>query len=135
MKLPQERKKPPQLKELPLNTSRVPAASVINSSPPAGRIEADTVKSDTHKILNQNASIDVDELLLDKLRKLRKETAAAESVPAYIVFSDASLRDMCRKKPVSLSQFSGISGVGRIKLEKYGKPFIALIREFINDTQ
>jgi ATP-dependent DNA helicase RecQ len=77
----------------------------------------------------QSTSAEIDNALLDKLRKLRKEIAAKESVPAYIVFSDASLRDMCRKKPVSLVQFSGINGVGQIKLEKYGEEFTMLIRE------
>jgi ATP-dependent DNA helicase RecQ len=73
----------------------------------------------------------MDELLFDKLKKLRKELAAKEAVPAYIVFSDASLRDMCRKKPVSLLQFSGVNGVGQVKLEKYGEVFTGLIRDYI----
>ena len=73
----------------------------------------------------------VDQVLLDKLKKLRREIASIESVPAYIVFSDASLRDMCRKKPVSLVQFSGVTGVGRVKLEKYGEKFTDLIRDYV----
>jgi ATP-dependent DNA helicase RecQ len=71
----------------------------------------------------------IDDGLLDKLKKLRKEIASKESVPAYIVFSDASLRDMCRKKPLSLVQFSGVNGVGSVKLEKYGDIFTCLIRK------
>ena len=113
MKIPQEEKKLTQLKELPLSVK----------------------KTDTQKTVTRDTSADIDELLLDKLRKLRKELASFESVPAYIVFSDASLRDMCRKKPVSLAQFSEINGVGQIKLEKYGKAFIALIREYISVVQ
>jgi ATP-dependent DNA helicase RecQ len=69
-----------------------------------------------------------DELLFDKLRVLRKELSQAAAVPAYIVFSDASLRDMSRKQPQNREQFLGISGVGPAKLEKYGESFIALIR-------
>ncbi|MCL2244573.1 MAG: DNA helicase RecQ [Treponema sp.] len=110
MKLPQEQRKQSRAKEPFLNAGRV-------SIPSAPEI--------------QDAPEDLDEALLDKLKKLRKELAASESVPAYIVFSDASLRDMCKKMPVTLDQFTDISGVGRIKLEKYGKPFIALIRENI----
>ena len=75
-----------------------------------------------------------DQALFDKLRELRREIAAQENVPAYIVFSDASLRDMCRKKPVSLTQFSGITGVGDIKQEKYGETFTAFIRKNTQDT-
>ena len=70
----------------------------------------------------------VDNALLGKLKELRRELAAKESVPAYIIFNDASLRDMCRKKPVSLTQFSAINGVGSVKLEKYGETFINIIK-------
>jgi ATP-dependent DNA helicase RecQ len=72
-----------------------------------------------------------DEVLLAKLKELRKQLAAKEGFPAYIVFSDASLRDMCRKLPKTLEEFLGVSGVGQVKTEKYGPPFIALIREYI----
>ena len=68
-----------------------------------------------------------DKALFEQLKELRREFAAKEGVPAYIVFSDASLRDMCRKKPVSLVQFSAVNGVGSVKLEKYGDAFVALI--------
>ncbi|MDR2575957.1 MAG: DNA helicase RecQ [Treponema sp.] len=68
-----------------------------------------------------------DKELFERLRELRKEIAAEEGVPAYIVFSDASLRDMCRKKPASLVQFSMVNGVGAVKLEKYGEMFVEVI--------
>jgi ATP-dependent DNA helicase RecQ len=69
----------------------------------------------------------VDKVLFEKLKELRRKFATEESVPAYIVFSDASLRDMCRKKPASLIQFSAVNGVGAVKLEKYGEAFVAVI--------
>ena len=72
----------------------------------------------------------VDTTLLERLKKLRKEIALTEAVPAYIIFSDASLRDMCRKRPVSLVQFSNVNGVGEVKLEKYGERFTELIRNY-----
>jgi len=75
---------------------------------------------------------ETDEELLDKLKKIRRELARQEGVPAYIVFSDASLLDMCRKKPVSASQFSGVNGVGQVKLEKYGELFTGVIRDHVN---
>jgi ATP-dependent DNA helicase RecQ len=65
--------------------------------------------------------------LFEKLKELRRGIAAKEGVPAYIVFSDASLRDMCRKKPTSLVRFSAVNGVGPAKLEKYGEMFIKVI--------
>jgi ATP-dependent DNA helicase RecQ len=69
----------------------------------------------------------VDRSLFEKLKELRKGIAAKEGVPAYIVFSDATLRDMCRKKPESLVQFSAVNGVGSVKLEKYGEMFVEII--------
>ena len=68
-----------------------------------------------------------DQGLFDKLKELRKSIAVKEKVPAYIVFSDASLRDMCIKKPKSLVEFSAVNGVGSVKLEKYGKIFLDMI--------
>ena len=79
----------------------------------------------------QTPSTAMDEVLLGRLKGLRKEIAAREAVPAYIVFSDASLRDMCRKKPVTLPQFSDVTGVGEVKREKYGEVFTALIRDYL----
>jgi ATP-dependent DNA helicase RecQ len=67
--------------------------------------------------------------LFEKLKELRRGIAAKEGVPAYIVFSDASLRDMCRKKPTSLVQFSMVNGVGSVKLEKYGEMFVQVIKQ------
>lgn len=73
-------------------------------------------------------SASTDETLLDSLRQLRKQIAEREHMPAYIIFSDDSLEDMVEKKPVTLDQFSDIRGVGQIKLDRYGKVFVALIR-------
>lgn len=70
----------------------------------------------------------IEETLLDSLRQLRKQIADREQMPAYIIFSDDSLDDMVHKKPITLDQFSEIRGVGQIKLDKYGKVFVALVR-------
>lgn len=64
------------------------------------------------------------------LKKLRSEIAARERVPAYIVFSDASLRDMCAKLPSTPAQMLEVSGVGEAKLARYGKRFLELIGNY-----
>ena len=80
--------------------------------------------------------IDVDEKLFNILKNLRKEIAAVEGVPAYIVFSDATIIDMCRVMPENDSEFLSVSGVGTKKLEKYGKKFLKAINDFrINKEQ
>lgn len=68
--------------------------------------------------------------LFGELRKLRSEFAASESVPAYIIFSDAALKDMCRKLPVTEEEFLSVSGVGKKKAERYGEVFCTLIEQY-----
>lgn len=68
--------------------------------------------------------------LFEELRALRKELAASLGVPAYVVFADASLREMCAKLPVTNAEFMGISGVGSMKTERYGRQFIRVIKKY-----
>ena len=65
--------------------------------------------------------------LFEKLRVLRAVYAKDMGVPAYVIFSDASLKDMEQKKPTTMEGFSKISGVGKAKLEKYAASFIKII--------
>jgi ATP-dependent DNA helicase RecQ len=68
--------------------------------------------------------------LFETLRKLRYEISKLESVPAYVIFSDAALRQMETIRPMSDDEFITIDGVGKAKLEKYGDAFIKAIIEF-----
>ena len=65
--------------------------------------------------------------LFDHLRHLRKEIATREHVPPYVVFSDATLRDMCKVLPENLDQMLDVKGIGEMKLHKYGQEFLACI--------
>ena len=67
--------------------------------------------------------------LFERLRALRKRLADAEGVPAYIVFSDAVLRQMAAAVPKHRADLLALSGVGPVKLERYGEAFLALLRE------
>ncbi|TYZ24113.1 DNA helicase RecQ [Selenomonas ruminis] len=67
--------------------------------------------------------------LFDYLRALRKEIAARDHIPPYVVFSDATLRDMCRVQPETLDEMLSVKGIGELKLEKYGEAFLECIRE------
>ena len=62
--------------------------------------------------------------ILSGLKKLRQELAKARNVPAYVVFSDATLREMCLSRPRNLEQMADINGVGPKKLEEYGLMFL-----------
>ena len=68
--------------------------------------------------------------LFDHLRSLRKEIAARENVPPYLIFSDATLRDMCAVLPEDRADMLDVKGVGERKLEKYGDAFLACIHAY-----
>lgn len=68
--------------------------------------------------------------LFETLRKLRSEIAKEEEVPAYVIFSDAALRQMEILRPMSEEDFLAVEGVGKVKLEKYGTDFINAIIQF-----
>ncbi|WP_426094519.1 DNA helicase RecQ [Flavobacterium sp. DSR2-3-3] len=68
--------------------------------------------------------------LFETLRKLRYEISKEESVPAYVIFSDAALRQMETERPTSDHELLAIDGVGKAKLEKYGDAFIKAINDF-----
>ena len=67
--------------------------------------------------------------LFEALRALRAELAREAGVPAYHVFSNASLREMTENRPSSRAELAGISGVGAYKLDTFGDAFLAVIRE------
>ena len=77
----------------------------------------------------------VDRGLFDYLRTLRRERAEIENVPAYIVFGDAALRDMARKRPSNLDAFRRVKGVGDKKLHDYGEFFVERIVEYCRDHE
>lgn len=69
--------------------------------------------------------------LYEALRALRGEIAARERVPAYVIFSNAALQDMCTRQPITEGEFLEVSGVGRAKADKYGEEFVALIKRHV----
>jgi ATP-dependent DNA helicase RecQ len=73
--------------------------------------------------------------LFEKLRVLRSQIATEQGVPAYIIFGDASLKDMEAKLPSTKAEFAEISGVGAAKLEKYADAFLKEIATNINTTK
>jgi ATP-dependent DNA helicase RecQ len=70
-----------------------------------------------------------EQTIFDKLRWWRVETARAHSVPAYVIFVDATLREIAKAQPGSLDDLRGISGVGEKKLASYGEEIVALIAD------
>lgn len=73
--------------------------------------------------------------LLDNLKTLRTLLAAERHAPAYTVFSDASLHDMVKRRPVTMDEFLEVSGVGVAKQEKYGPVFLSVIRDGVEPNE
>jgi len=70
---------------------------------------------------------DLDSLVFEELRALRKRLADAQGVPPYVIFHDATLREMAQLKPADARELLGLTGVGESKLERYGTAFLATI--------
>lgn len=77
-----------------------------------------------------NAWDGVDRALYESLRALRRTLAAERGVPAFVIFGDAALRDMARRRPRTLAEFRAVHGVGAQKLREYGPRFTAHIQAF-----
>lgn len=75
-----------------------------------------------------------DRLLFSKLRALRKALAERDDVPPFVVFSDATLIDMCQKLPVDNAAMLAVSGVGYTKLSRYGKEFMQEIGDYLAES-
>lgn len=73
--------------------------------------------------------------LFAQLRVLRQQIAQEQGVPAYVVFSDASLKDMEERLPGNKTEFAEVSGVGAAKLEKYAEPFLQAIEKYLDSQK
>jgi ATP-dependent DNA helicase RecQ len=91
------------------------------------RVELPELRKAGRSRKRQQATNVHDNNLFERLRSLRKQLADAAGVPPYVVFHDATLRDIAAAKPATLDDFATISGVGERKLEKYGRAFLDLI--------
>jgi ATP-dependent DNA helicase RecQ len=77
----------------------------------------------------------VDSGLFETLRNLRRQLAAERGVPAYVLFNDATLREMARIRPGSPSALLGIRGVGERKLADLGEPFLKVISTYCRENR
>ncbi len=94
------------------------------------RLVMKKVENSEKVVKTHRPEVPVNADLLDALKALRKSIASKKSVPAYVIFSDATLIDMCKKCPETSDEMLEVSGVGRTKLEKFGKEFLEVIAKF-----
>src|SRR5256886_4883098 len=76
-------------------------------------------------------AIECDEVLFERLRGLRRKLADERNVPAYVIFSDVSLREMARNYPTTAAEFRRIPGVGEQKLKDFAAPFLSEIKNYL----
>lgn len=114
--------------------------SVVATTPKSAEIVRDRVKVEMKLEKEAETAVSIKTMAVDygvdmglfaELKKLRSSFAAELHVPAYIIFADAALKDMCRKLPESQTEFLTVAGVGKRKAESYGEAFCTLISNYI----
>ncbi|MDR0974876.1 MAG: RecQ family ATP-dependent DNA helicase [Ruminococcus sp.] len=101
---------------------------VVESSENVSETAPKRVRTERRKEIGKEYA--VDKTLFEKLKSLRKEIADEQKVPAFVVFSDAALVDMCKKMPANRAEFLGVVGVGEVKADRYGDEFLEIINGF-----
>ena len=77
----------------------------------------------------------VDKMLFSMLKDLRKTISKRENIPPFVIFQDPSLEDMCIQYPTKIEEMMQITGVGAGKAQKYGQPFVELIKKYVEDNE
>ncbi len=102
-----------------------------------GRVKLVTkvvIEKKKNKNTSTSANAVENEDLFNILKKLRMDIAKVQNVPAFVIFSDKTLIEMSDKIPKNLDEFSGISGVGQAKLERYGERFVKAINAYCDEN-
>jgi ATP-dependent DNA helicase RecQ len=76
-----------------------------------------------------------DEVLYDMLLDLRKSISKQKNIPPFVIFQEASLKDMSFQYPITIDELTNIQGVGNGKAARYGEPFTALIHQYVDDNE
>ena len=77
-----------------------------------------------------SAAVPADDGLFQRLRALRGQIAEKKGIPPYVVFTDATLRDMCAKRPKTRTEMLGVTGVGEAKMRAYGEVFLDAVADW-----
>lgn len=75
-----------------------------------------------------------DDVLYSQLKALRKKVAKSKNLPPYVIFQDPSLEEMATTYPTNKEELAAVNGVGLGKVEKFGKPFMDLIQEYVDEN-
>ena len=87
------------------------------------------------KIQEKGGVSALDNTLFAILKDLRKKIAKTNNLPPYVIFQDPSLEDMCINYPITIEELANIQGVGTGKAQKYGKEFVEVIKQYVEDNE
>ena len=96
-------------------------------------LRRDTITKETRRVKVKSLVAEEDEPLFSALKSKRRALAEALNAPAYVVFADAVLMEMARTRPANLDDFAQLSGVGAVKLERYGTAFLEVINDSVSE--
>lgn len=116
---------------LGLTESRYP---VVTLKPPAYEVLRGNAQVFQAVLREEEPDVPQDTGLFEELRTLRKTIALRDHIPPYLVFSDATLRDMCERLPQNADAMHEVKGIGEYKLKKYGKDFLDCIQDYIRNV-
>ena len=91
------------------------------------------VEDDDSAIVSNGGGV-FDEALYDQLLDLRKSLSKQKDIPPFVIFQEPSLKDMCFQYPITLEELTNIQGVGNGKASRYGQPFVALIKRYVEEN-
>ena len=89
---------------------------------------------DVDIIINQKGGGALDEKLFKMLKDLRKSIAVKKNIPPFVIFQDPSIEEMTMQYPTNLEELQNISGVGTGKAQRYGQPFLDLIKKYVEEN-
>lgn len=95
----------------------------------------DENEEEEEKIQEKGGVSALDSTLFAILKDLRKKIAKTNNLPPYVIFQDPSLEDMCTNYPITLEELANIQGVGAGKAQKYGKEFVEIIKQYVEDNE
>ena len=96
--------------------------------------EHDYLVSNEDVVISNASDMVFDQVLYDQLVDLRKSTSKQKDIPPFVIFQEPSLKDMCYQYPITLEELTNVQGVGHGKSTRYGAPFIALIKRYVDEN-
>lgn len=93
------------------------------------------VDDDTTIVMTDNGGSAFDDDLYKQLIDLRKSISKEQGIPPFVIFQEPSLKDMCLQYPITIEEMTNIQGVGTGKASRYGSPFAALIKDYVETNE